>query len=100
MNTMYKVWVKFKIRYWNLPDRIELQDGELKKFLDETKDLSSAKRGEKLIEAQGISDAHEGFAHEGQTEACWFLCFNKKLRTNLYLYYIIFVGSKWRWKNI
>lgn len=45
-----------------------MEDGELKKFIDETKDLTSEKRGEKLVEAHGISVTHEDFAHEGQTE--------------------------------
>ncbi|XP_011495337.1 PREDICTED: ubiquitin carboxyl-terminal hydrolase isozyme L3 [Ceratosolen solmsi marchali] len=49
-------------------DVIELADGDLKKFLDETKDLTSEKRGEKLVEAQGISSTHQDFAQEGQTE--------------------------------
>lgn len=50
--------------------RIQLEDGELKKFLDDTKDLTSEKRGEKLVEAHGISITHEDFAQEGQTEVC------------------------------
>ncbi|OXU24718.1 hypothetical protein TSAR_008378 [Trichomalopsis sarcophagae] len=50
-------------------NRIELEDGVLKKFLEETKDLTSQQRGEKLMEAQGISSTHEDFAQEGQTEA-------------------------------
>jgi len=49
-------------------DQIKLQDGELKKFLDETKDMTSAKRGEKLVEAKGISDIHKEIAGLGQTE--------------------------------
>ncbi|XP_058790609.1 ubiquitin carboxyl-terminal hydrolase isozyme L3 isoform X1 [Phymastichus coffea] len=53
----------------NKLDKIELEDGELKKFIDDTKDLTSEKRGEKLVEAQGISVTHEDSAHEGQTEA-------------------------------
>lgn len=59
--------------------RIKLQDGELKKFLAETKDLSSAKRGEKLVEAQGISNTHEDFAHEGQTEVCEISCAHQEI---------------------
>ena len=54
--------------------RIELEDGELKKFLEETKDLTSEKRGEKLVAAQGISNTHEDFAHEGQTEVSNVIC--------------------------
>lgn len=47
---------------------MQLEDGALKTFLDETKGLSSAERGEHLIKAQGIIDIHMESAQEGQTE--------------------------------
>lgn len=53
----------------NKLDVIKLEDGDLKRFLMETKDLSSCERGKKLQEAQFISDTHEHLAQEGQTEA-------------------------------
>ncbi|XP_032691201.1 ubiquitin carboxyl-terminal hydrolase isozyme L3 [Odontomachus brunneus] len=50
-------------------DTLQLEDGFLKTFLDETKGLPSAERGERLINAQGIIDTHMESAQEGQTEA-------------------------------
>ncbi|XP_014214165.1 ubiquitin carboxyl-terminal hydrolase [Copidosoma floridanum] len=49
-------------------DQIKLQDGELKNFLYETKDVASNERGERLLEAKGISDIHKEVAGLGQTE--------------------------------
>lgn len=45
-----------------------MEDGFLKKFLDETKGLSYTERGEHLEKAQGIIDTHMESAQEGQTE--------------------------------
>lgn len=56
---------KFDELFFN---RIKLEDGELKKFLEETKDLSSSERGHKLVAAGAISETHKDFALEGQTE--------------------------------
>ncbi|XP_014476264.1 PREDICTED: ubiquitin carboxyl-terminal hydrolase isozyme L3 [Dinoponera quadriceps] len=50
-------------------DVLQLEDGFLKTFLDETKGLPSSERGERLINAQGIIDTHMESAQEGQTEA-------------------------------
>lgn len=50
-------------------DVLQLEDGFLKTFLDETKGLPSAERGERLVNAQGIIDTHMESAQEGQTEA-------------------------------
>ncbi|TGZ49561.1 ubiquitin carboxyl-terminal hydrolase isozyme L3-like [Temnothorax longispinosus] len=50
-------------------DVIQLEDGFLKKFLDETKGLSYAERGERLEKSQEIIDTHMESAQEGQTEA-------------------------------
>ncbi|KAL0124912.1 hypothetical protein PUN28_006638 [Cardiocondyla obscurior] len=50
-------------------DVIQLEDGFLKKFLDETKGLSYAERGERLEKTQDIIDTHMESAQEGQTEA-------------------------------
>lgn len=49
--------------------RINLKEGFLKSFLDDSKDLSFAERGELLVNAQGIIDTHKESAQEGQTEA-------------------------------
>lgn len=51
----------------NNRETINLKDGFLKKFLDETKDLSFTKRGEHLINAENITEVHCEVAHEGQT---------------------------------
>ncbi len=48
---------------------IELSDGHLKKFLEETKELSPDARAEKLEADVGLSSAHEESAQGGQTEA-------------------------------
>ncbi|XP_029162630.1 ubiquitin carboxyl-terminal hydrolase isozyme L3 [Nylanderia fulva] len=50
-------------------DAIQLEDGFLKTFLDQTKGLSCNERGEHLESAQGIIDTHMESAQEGQTEA-------------------------------
>ncbi|XP_011160215.1 ubiquitin carboxyl-terminal hydrolase isozyme L3 [Solenopsis invicta] len=50
-------------------DTIQLEDGFLKKFLDETKGLSYLERGERLMKTQDIIDTHMESAQEGQTEA-------------------------------
>jgi len=53
---------------------IQLEDGFLKKFLDETKELSYIERGERLEKAQDIVDTHMESAQEGQTEVlCYFV---------------------------
>nr|XP_012144029.1 PREDICTED: ubiquitin carboxyl-terminal hydrolase isoform X3 [Megachile rotundata] len=49
-------------------DRINLQDGFLKTFLTDSKNLSFMERGELLMKSQEISNTHEELAHEGQTE--------------------------------
>ncbi|XP_015602540.1 ubiquitin carboxyl-terminal hydrolase isozyme L3 isoform X2 [Cephus cinctus] len=53
----------------NNTDQIILEDGILKSFLDETKDLPFAERGEMLMQASGVIDTHKESAQEGQTEA-------------------------------
>lgn len=50
-------------------DSIKLKDGFLKTFLEESKSYSFSKRGELLLNAQGISNTHQESALEGQTEA-------------------------------
>ncbi|XP_011872337.1 PREDICTED: ubiquitin carboxyl-terminal hydrolase isozyme L3 [Vollenhovia emeryi] len=50
-------------------DAIQLEDGILKKFLDDTKELSHAERGKFLENSQDIIDTHMVSAQEGQTEA-------------------------------
>lgn len=47
---------------------IDLQDGFLKTFLDEAKDLSYMECGKLLMESDGISITHKDVAQEGQTE--------------------------------
>lgn len=53
----------------NNMEEINLKDGILKSFLDESKDLSFAERGELLVNAQDIITVHKHSAQEGQTEA-------------------------------
>ncbi|XP_012228476.1 ubiquitin carboxyl-terminal hydrolase isozyme L3 [Linepithema humile] len=50
-------------------DSIQLEDGFLKKFLNESKGLSYIERGANLESAQDIIDTHMESAQEGQTEA-------------------------------
>ncbi|KMQ86015.1 ubiquitin carboxyl-terminal hydrolase isozyme l3 [Lasius niger] len=58
-------------------DAIQLEDGFLKTFLDQTKELSYTERGEHLENAQGIIDTHMESAQEGQTEVlCYFVVEN------------------------
>ncbi|KAG8228559.1 hypothetical protein J437_LFUL008637 [Ladona fulva] len=48
--------------------RIDLKDGDLKKFLEESAGMSPEERGKKLLEAEGIINTHKEVAQEGQTE--------------------------------
>ncbi|CAD6240147.1 GSCOCG00002525001-RA-CDS [Cotesia congregata] len=51
-------------------DQIDLNDGALKNFYEEAKDLSFVERGELLMkETNEIIDAHKQLAKEGQTQA-------------------------------
>ncbi|XP_076478951.1 ubiquitin carboxyl-terminal hydrolase isoform X2 [Bombus vancouverensis nearcticus] len=52
----------------NNRDIIDLQDGFLKTFLDEAKNLSYMECGKLLMESDGISITHKDVAQEGQTE--------------------------------
>ncbi|XP_012344279.1 ubiquitin carboxyl-terminal hydrolase isoform X1 [Apis florea] len=47
---------------------INLQDGFLKTFLDDAKNLSFTECGKHLMESHGISTTHKDVAQEGQTE--------------------------------
>ncbi|CAG5081368.1 Similar to Uch: Ubiquitin carboxyl-terminal hydrolase (Drosophila melanogaster) [Cotesia congregata] len=50
--------------------KIDLNDGALKNFYEEAKDLSFVERGELLMkETNEIIDAHKQLAKEGQTQA-------------------------------
>lgn len=51
----------------NNTDKIELADGVLKTFLDKTKSMKPDERGHSLEEDEGISQAHEASATEGQS---------------------------------
>lgn len=51
----------------NNTDKINLNDGALKVFLEKTKSMSPKDRGHSLEEDEGISQAHEASAHEGQS---------------------------------
>lgn len=51
----------------NNTDKIQLEDGHMKKFLDEAKNLDFAARGALLEKCQGIINAHKELAQEGQT---------------------------------
>lgn len=48
--------------------RIQLEEGHLKSFLDNSKALPFVERGELLVKSQGIIDTHKELAQEGQTE--------------------------------
>jgi len=50
-------------------DKIKLEDGPFKDFLNKTKDLSFEERGEELMKCETISENHHESAQEGQTEA-------------------------------
>ncbi|XP_068243277.1 ubiquitin carboxyl-terminal hydrolase isozyme L3 [Palaemon carinicauda] len=50
-------------------NKIELEDGPLKEFMEKTKSMSVEDRGHELEKDDGISKAHEESAQEGQTEA-------------------------------
>ncbi|XP_076058868.1 ubiquitin carboxyl-terminal hydrolase isoform X2 [Oratosquilla oratoria] len=53
----------------NNTDKIKLDDGALKEFISKTKGKNPEDRGHALEEDEGISQAHEESAQEGQTEA-------------------------------
>ncbi|XP_045458736.1 ubiquitin carboxyl-terminal hydrolase-like [Melitaea cinxia] len=48
-------------------DKIQLNDGPLKGFLDETKGLDANDRGAIFVKSEGIINAHKELAQEGQT---------------------------------
>ena len=48
--------------------RIQLGDGHLKQFLDQSKALNPEERGELLEKAEGIINTHKELALEGQTK--------------------------------
>ncbi|CAG9796719.1 unnamed protein product [Diatraea saccharalis] len=51
----------------NNTDKIQLQEGHLKKFLEDAKSLDAQSRGTLLEKSQGIINAHKELAQEGQT---------------------------------
>ncbi|PNF15688.1 Ubiquitin carboxyl-terminal hydrolase isozyme L3 [Cryptotermes secundus] len=53
----------------NNVDKIQLEDGHLKQFLDDTKTLNPEDRGDLLQKAEGIINTHKELALEGQTKA-------------------------------
>lgn len=53
----------------NNVDKIQLEDGHLKQFLDDTKSLDPEDRGDLLLKAEGIINTHKELALEGQTKA-------------------------------
>jgi ubiquitin carboxyl-terminal hydrolase L3 len=53
----------------NNVDRIQLEDGHLKEFLDNTKALNPEEHGEQLQNSEGIINTHKELAREGQTKA-------------------------------
>jgi hypothetical protein len=48
--------------------RIQLEDGHLKQFLEDTKTLNPEDRGDLLLKAEGIINTHKELALEGQTK--------------------------------
>ncbi|XP_069701209.1 ubiquitin carboxyl-terminal hydrolase isozyme L3 [Periplaneta americana] len=53
----------------NNADEIQLGDGHLKQFLDDSQALNPDEKGELLQKADGIINTHKELALEGQTEA-------------------------------
>ncbi|XP_071446277.1 ubiquitin carboxyl-terminal hydrolase isozyme L3 [Hetaerina americana] len=53
----------------NNTDKIDLKDGDLKRFLQESLTMNPEERGAKLLDADGIISTHKKVAQEGQTEA-------------------------------
>lgn len=53
----------------NNTKEIQLGDGHLKQFLDDSKALNPDERGDLLQKAEGIINTHKELAMEGQTEA-------------------------------
>ncbi|XP_067003998.1 ubiquitin carboxyl-terminal hydrolase isozyme L3 isoform X2 [Anabrus simplex] len=53
----------------NNAEQIQLGDGHLKQFLDDSMALTPEERGELLQKAEGIINTHKELALEGQTEA-------------------------------
>jgi ubiquitin carboxyl-terminal hydrolase L3 len=53
----------------NNQDKLEFDDGYLKEFIAKTRTMSPEERGAHLEKDEGITEAHEGSAQEGQTEA-------------------------------
>lgn len=51
----------------NNTDKIELTEGHMKKFLEDSKSLDAASRGTLLEKCEGIINAHKELAQEGQT---------------------------------
>ncbi|VVC45364.1 Peptidase C12, ubiquitin carboxyl-terminal hydrolase [Cinara cedri] len=52
----------------NNRDKIQLEDGILKRFLDEGQNMSPSDRGEMLTKAEDIINTHREIAIEGQTQ--------------------------------
>ncbi|XP_046679365.1 ubiquitin carboxyl-terminal hydrolase isozyme L3 [Homalodisca vitripennis] len=50
-------------------DKIQLGDGCLKQFFEDTKQATPEERGEMLMKNAGVINAHQELAQEGQTEA-------------------------------
>ncbi|XP_045458747.1 ubiquitin carboxyl-terminal hydrolase isozyme L3-like [Melitaea cinxia] len=51
----------------NNTDKIQLNDGPLKKFLEEATELDANARGELFVKSESIINAHKELAQEGQT---------------------------------
>ncbi|XP_053970963.1 ubiquitin carboxyl-terminal hydrolase [Hylaeus volcanicus] len=65
-------------------DSINLQDGFLKTFLEQSKNLSFAECGEVLMSSYEISGTHKELAQEGQTEA-------PSVETPVYHHFVAFI---------
>lgn len=55
--------------------RIQLDDGILKRFLDDGQHMSPSDRGEMLTKAEDIINTHKEIAIEGQTAVKFFYLF-------------------------
>lgn len=72
INVAYR-WVKYElsiewVQCWWTCFRIKLEDGYLKKCLEDSKQMSPEERGEMLLNMEGVISAHNNLAQEGQTE--------------------------------
>lgn len=69
-----------------------MEDGDLKNFIEDTKDLNSTERGHKLVAAAAISDTHKDFAVEGQTGVRFDFYRITKIVDEFKIYSLLFIS--------